>query len=198
MPSPVGHLLAGAAVAWTADLVPGRRAWRTAPPTATGYQRAGDGLTLVCAFLAAAPDLDLIVHRHRTITHSVGAVIFVALAAAAIAARQSRPIARVALMCAGAYFSHLLLDWMATDSYYPYGIQALWPFSHSWYISGWDIFRQTARLHPLAVEEIVQNFKAIGAELAVLGPIALVVWLVRVKALAGLPAEMPGRDHPPE
>jgi membrane-bound metal-dependent hydrolase YbcI (DUF457 family) len=55
--------------------------------------------------LAAVPDLDLIVHRHRTITHSVGAVIFVALAAAAIAATRSRPIARVTLMCAVAAFA---------------------------------------------------------------------------------------------
>jgi len=198
MPSPVGHLLAGAAVAWTADLVPGRRAWRTAAPTASWYQRAGNGLTLVCALLAAAPDLDLIVHRHRTITHSVGAVIFVALVAAAIAATRSRPVARVTLMCAAAYFSHLLLDWMATDSFYPQGIQALWPFGQSWYISGWDVFRQTARLNPLAAEEILQNVKAIAVEIAVLGPVALGVWLVRVKALAGLAAEMPRRDHPPE
>jgi membrane-bound metal-dependent hydrolase YbcI (DUF457 family) len=190
--------LAGAAVAWTADLVPGRRAWRTAPPTASWYRRAGDGLTLACALLAAAPDLDLIVDRHRTITHSIGAVIFVALVAAATAARRSRPVARVTLMCTGAYFSHLLLDWMATDAYYPPGIQALWPFSHRWYISGWDIFRQTARLHPLAVEEIVQNFRALELELAILGTMALVAWLVRVKALAGLAAEMPRGDHPPE
>ena len=160
MPSPIGHALAGVAAAWTADLIPGRRAWRTAPSTAPWYQRAGDGLTLVCAALAASPDLDLFLHRHRTVTHSIGAAVFVALVAAAIAAKRSRPIARVALMCAGAYFTHLLLDWMAADTYPPYGIQALWPFSQSWYISGWDIFGQTARLHLMAAEEIVQNVKA--------------------------------------
>jgi len=198
MPSPLGHALAGMAAAWAADLIPGRRAWRTAPATASWYQRAGDGLTMACAALGASPDLDLLVHHHRTVTHSIGATLVIAFVAAAMAASQSRPISRVTLMCAGAYLTHLLLDWMATDTYVPQGIQALWPFSQSWYISGWDLFRQTARLHPLTAEEIVQNVKAIALEIAILGPVALGVWLVRVKALAGLAAEMPRRDHPPE
>jgi len=198
MPSPLGHALAGVAAAWTADLMPGRRAWRTAPSTASWYQRAGDGLTLLCAVLAASPDLDLLFDHHRTITHSIGAVILVALVAAVMAAHRSRPISRVTFMCAGAYLTHLLLDWMATDTFRPEGIQALWPFSQSWYISGWDLFRQTARHHPMAAEQFMQNAKALVREIAILGPIALGVWLVRVKALAGLAAEMPRRDHPPE
>jgi len=198
MPSPIGHALAGVAAAWTADLIPGRRAWRAAPSTASWYQRAGNGLTLLCAVLAASPDLDLLVRRHRTITHSIGAVILVALVAGVIAAHRSRPISRVALMCAGAYLTHLVLDWLSADSYLPYGIQALWPFSRSWYISGWDLFRETARLHPLAAVEISQNVTALALELAILGPVALGVWLVRVKALAGLSAEMSSRDHSPE
>jgi membrane-bound metal-dependent hydrolase YbcI (DUF457 family) len=198
MPSPLGHALAGMTAAWATDLIPGRRAWRTAPAAASWYQRAGDGLTMACAALGASPDLDLLVHHHRTVTHSIGATFVVALVAAAMAANQSRPIARVALMCAGAHLTHLLLDWMATDTYFPQGIQLLWPFSQSWYISGWDLFRQTARLHPLAAEEIVQNVKAIALEIAILGPVALGVWLVRVKALAGLASEMARRDHPTE
>ena len=54
MPSPIGHALAGVAVAWTADLIPGDRAWRTAPDRSTWYQRAGGDLTLACAVLGAA------------------------------------------------------------------------------------------------------------------------------------------------
>ena len=54
MPSSVGHALAGAAAAWFADLVPGDRDWRTAPPTASWYRRAGNGLTLLCALLVVA------------------------------------------------------------------------------------------------------------------------------------------------
>src|SRR5690349_14131861 len=100
MPSPVGHALAGVAAAWTADLIPGDRAWRTAPPQASWYRRAGNGLTAVCVALAAAPDLDLLSRSHRTYTHSIGAVVLAGLLAAIVAAKYRRPVARIALMCA--------------------------------------------------------------------------------------------------
>jgi membrane-bound metal-dependent hydrolase YbcI (DUF457 family) len=196
MPSPIGHALAGVAVAWTVDLVPGRRAWRTAPASASWYRRAGDGLTLACAGLAAAPDLDLLFTEHRTVTHSLGAMLFVTLFAAALAANADRPIARVTLMCAAAYGSHLLLDWLGTDSFPPRGIQALWPLSRGWFISGTDVFRQTARREFLTPPIIAQNLRAVVQEVAILGPTVVALWLVRVKALAGLSAELSRRDHP--
>jgi membrane-bound metal-dependent hydrolase YbcI (DUF457 family) len=198
MPSPIGHALAGVAVAWTADLVPGDRAWRTAPATGTWYQRAGGGLTLLCASLGAAPDLDLAFTAHRTATHSLSAAMAVAVVAAAIAAGTGRSIARVTVMCAAAYGSHLLLDWLGADFYPPRGLQLLWPFTHEWYISGLDLFRQTARLRIFARGPMLTNVRAILQELAILGPIVAALWLVRVKALAGLAAKVPGRDHPPQ
>src|SRR6059058_387501 len=98
MPTSIGHALAGAAAAWSADLVPGRRAWRTAPPAASWYRRAGDGLTLVCAVLGAIADADLLFHIHRTFSHTVGAAMVVGVAAAVIAALTNRPMVRVASM----------------------------------------------------------------------------------------------------
>src|SRR5438046_3190622 len=142
MPSPIGHALAGVAAAWAVDLIPGNRAWRTAPDDRSWYERAGGGLTVACAFLGAAPDVDLAFIEHRTVTHSIGAVCFVAVFAAALAANARRPVARVALMCAAAYGSHLLLDWLGTDRYPPLGLQLLWPINKEWYISGVDLFRQ--------------------------------------------------------
>jgi membrane-bound metal-dependent hydrolase YbcI (DUF457 family) len=195
MPSSIGHAIAGAAAAWGADLVPGDRAWRTAPQTASWYRRAGDGLTLACAALAASPDLDLIFGSHRRYTHSVGAVILVGLVAAIVARRVHRPVARVALMCAGAYATHLVLDWMAVDLMPPYGLRAFWPFSNRWVISGWNVFRQTERWHFLSVATIWVNFKAVVQEVVILGPCAIVVWLIRVKTLARLAAELPCRHH---
>src|SRR5215207_2345542 len=100
MPSPIGHALAGLASAWAADLVPGDRVWRTAPRSASLFRRAGNGLTLICAGLGAAADLDHLFVAHRTITHSLGAVILVGLLAAALAANAHRPIPRIAVMCA--------------------------------------------------------------------------------------------------
>ena len=201
MPSPFGHSLAGLAVAWAADLLPGERTWRAAPATASGYRRAGNGLTVACAVLAMAPDLDLAFTRHRTYTHSVGAVVVVGLIAFAIADWRTRlaeaPKARrrIALMCAAAYASHLLLDWLGVDLYPPLGLQVLWPFDSGWYISGLDWFRQTRREQLFTWPVVEQNLLAIAQELAILVPIAAGLWLIRVKTLAGLASEQTRRDH---
>src|SRR6185295_11673402 len=178
--------------------LPGDRLWRTAPASAAWYKRAGNGLTLSCAALAAAPDLDLLFGTHRTGTHSLGAVVVVGLLAAVVAANAARPVARVALMCAAAYGTHLLLDWFGTDNYPPFGIQAFWPLSHEWFISGTAMFRQTAREQVWTSASMLKNVTAIVQELAILGPLLIALWLVRVKALAGLAPELSGRDHPPQ
>jgi membrane-bound metal-dependent hydrolase YbcI (DUF457 family) len=198
MPSPIGHALAGVAVAWAADLVPGDRTWRTAPATASWYQQAGGGLTVLCAVLGAAPDLDLAFTRHRAVTHSIGAVLFIGLVAAAVAARAGRPIARVALVCAAAYASHLLLDWLGVDNYPPRGLQLMWPLNHEWYISGLDLFTQTEREHIFARGPLLMNIRAVVQEVAIVGPIVVTLWLVRVKALAGLAPQVARRDHSPQ
>ncbi|MCU1385536.1 MAG: hypothetical protein JWL71_4233 [Acidobacteria bacterium] len=185
MPSPIGHALAGVAVAWTADLIPGHRARRTGPEPCAGswYQRGGGHLTVVCAALAAAPDLDLALMAHRTATHSIGAVLIVALCAAALAAAGRQPIARVTLMCAAAYGSHLLLDWLGADYYPPRGLQLLWPFSREWYISGLDLFRQTARLRIFTRGPMRTNVRAILQELAILVPVLALLWTARTEKL---------------
>lgn len=198
MPSTVGHALAGAAAAWAADLVPGRRAWRTGPAASSWYRRAGNGLTLTCAALGTIADADLLLHVHRTFSHSIGAVMFVGLFAAVLAANAGLPIVRVGGMCASAYGTHLLLDWMAVDRSPPYGIQALWPFSDAWYISGWDLFRQTQRRQFLTLAALRTNVLTVLQEILLLAPVLVVLWSVRVKALAGLAAQVPGSDHPAE
>jgi len=185
MPTSIGHALAGAAAAWTADLVPGDRAWRTAPASASWYRRAGNGLTLACAVLAALPDIDLLFHSHRTFTHSVGAVIVVGVIAAAVAAISKRPIVRVPLMCAAAVATHVLLDYLAVDPMPPFGIQALWPFTHGWYISGWNIFLETERRHFFTLASIAVNTRAAVRELLILLPMVAAVWLLRRRALSG-------------
>jgi membrane-bound metal-dependent hydrolase YbcI (DUF457 family) len=198
VPTSIGHALAGAAAAWSVDLVPGRRAWRTAPPAASWYRRAGDGLTLVCVVLAAIPDADLLFRIHRTFSHSIGAVIVVGILAGAVAALTNRPVVRIASMCAAAYGTHLLLDWLAVDLMPPYGIQLFWPFSDAWYISPWIVFRQIERARLLSAVTLRLNALAVTQELVVLAPMVIVIWLVRVKALARLAAQMSRGDHPAE
>jgi len=201
MPSPIGHAIAGVAVAWAADLIPGNRTGRTAPPSASWYQRAGNGLTIACGVLAAAPDLDLLFpgYPHRSITHSVTAVAAVAIVAAAVAAMKGRPAVRVASMCAVAVATHLLLDWMAVDrEFAPFGVQLLWPFSDRWFISRWDLFPGTERHDIFSAAAILKNAQSAATELILIAPFAVVFWLVRVKALARFPSELARRDHPPQ
>jgi membrane-bound metal-dependent hydrolase YbcI (DUF457 family) len=187
MPSPIGHALAGIAVSWAADLVPGDRAWRSAPRTGTWYQRAGGGLTLLCAGLGAAPDLDLVYPgHHRSFSHGIGAVLCVGLVAVMLAANAKRPVVRVAIMCTAAYASHLLLDWLGADQYPPHGLQLLWPFNGRWFISGLDVFTQTELTRFWTPGPFLTNARAIAQEFAILGPIAVALWLARAKALAGL------------
>jgi len=185
MPSPVGHALGGLAVAWSADLVaPVRQGAAT-----TDRERAATRLALACMVLAVVPDLDLLFRVHRTFTHSLSAVALVAAASVLAAARLHRSTLRLSLVCAAAYGTHLLLDWMAADAYFPYGIQLLWPVSRHWFISGWDLFAQTERRHPFSRATLAINVPAVAREVAILGPLVAALWLVRVKALARLPAQ---------
>jgi membrane-bound metal-dependent hydrolase YbcI (DUF457 family) len=199
MPSPIGHALAGIAVAWAADLFPGNRAWRTVPATASWYARAGNGLTLTCAALAVAPDLDLLFPgAHRSVTHSFVSITAVAIVAMLAATRARLPVSRVAWMCAGAWATHLLLDWLAADPSTPRGIQALWPFNDKRFISEWDVFPGTERRQIFSAPSIRLNMAALARELAFMLPIVLGLWLVRVKALAGFSSELARRHHPAE
>ena len=198
MPSPIGHALAGVAAAWTVDLVPGRRAWRATAST-SWYRRAGGGLTVLCALLGALPDADLLLFMHRTMSHSVGTLLLVTgIAAVVTGLLTERPVARVALMCGGAYATHVLLDWLGADTRPPYGLQVFWPFSTIWFASGWDVFREITRRQVLTAASMRVNLLAVAQELAILGPVLVALWLVRVKALARLAAQMPRRDHPPQ
>ena len=185
MPSPIGHALGGLTAAWSADLVPGDRGWRL-------HDR---WLTPVCVALAVAPDLDLLVRQHRTATHSIAAVLLVTLSAAAVAIYARLPILRVALTCGAAYATHLVLDWLAVDPTPPFGIQLFWPMSDRWYISGLDLFPPTERRTLLTSHSLAINAFAIARETLVLAPIAMAAWLVRVKALARLPAQLSCRHH---
>jgi membrane-bound metal-dependent hydrolase YbcI (DUF457 family) len=212
----VGHALAGVAAAWATDLLPGRRAWRAVPPAAPFATRflaffsgAGGVLTLAAAALGVAPDLDLFLAQHRAITHSAGAVAAVFIVAGLVTGQvtrkvqsakfkvQSQSVVRLAVICAAAYGSHLLLDWLAVDRRMPYGLQLLWPFSDGWYISGLDVFPQTERRNLLSLVTFRTNVKAMLFETAVMLPVLGLVWLVHVKTVTGLSTEAARRHHAP-
>jgi membrane-bound metal-dependent hydrolase YbcI (DUF457 family) len=199
MPSPFGHALGGVAAAWAIDLLPGARRWRSAEGHASFYRRAGGALTLICAALGTAPDADLVLTTHRTATHSLTAAVIVSIVAVVVTGWVTRPgfpVARVALMCGGAYAGHLLLDWLAVDHTPPFGLQMLWPFSRTWFISGLDVFVQTERRRLLSAESLRTNLVAIAWESAILLPVLLALWLVRVKSLARFSSQPARGDLP--
>jgi inner membrane protein len=208
MPSPLGHALAGLAAAWAVDLVPSRRSPRTGPAKGSFFSRVGGWLTLACVGLAVLPDLDLASGAHRSFSHSIGAVMVVTIIAGAVTgwvtwrtgrrASSGLSIARVAAMCGLAYATHLLLDWMAVDTRPPLGLQALWPFSNEYYLSGVNLFPRTERRALLSAPTIRTNLIAFVRELAIMLPIVLLLWRVRVKTLARLAPEVSGRDHAPQ
>jgi membrane-bound metal-dependent hydrolase YbcI (DUF457 family) len=186
MASPIGHALAGIAVAWGADFIGPAKAghYVQSGGLARGYRRAGGGLMVACALLAAAPDLDLLLIRfHRTATHSVTSVVFVALVSGIVAAWMQMPVVRVAAVCAAAWTSHMLLDWLSADQSTPRGFQFLWPFDATWFISGWDVFPGTERRRLLSGPSIARNATAVVYELAWMLPIVVALWALRQRHL---------------
>ena len=164
MPSPIGHALGGIAGAW--PLVP--RDVR---------KRAALASALVVGAIAAAPDLDLLINDHRGPAHSVGAAILAGVAAWWVTRRV-----RWSLAAGAAWASHVLLDWLGTDTRPPIGIMALWPFSTGYYQAPISIFPAISRRYWLS-EFWSYNAKAVGVEILILLPIAAaVVWIVKRQA----------------
>jgi membrane-bound metal-dependent hydrolase YbcI (DUF457 family) len=173
VPSPIGHGLAGIAIACSAEYLPRQLRWALVP----------SWLLLTCALLATLPDIDiLLLSIHRGKTHSIGAVALVAIISAAVTRWVTGRINwSVVFLCSLAWASHIFLDWLGQDDRAPRGIQAWWPFSDQWTISGWDIFRPTERRDPLSRATITHNALTAAREIVILGPIAGLLWLRRKK-----------------
>jgi hypothetical protein len=185
MPSPLGHVIAGAAAGWLIAGTPGGR----------GQPRRGI-VRDACLFgaLGALPDVDLIFGAHSGPTHSLAAAAIVS--AAIVAAARSaamRPRIVTAAACFAAYASHVLLDWLATDSSPPIGIMALWPFSREHYESDLHVFMAISRRYWTGWSFVRQNAIAVARELAILLPLLAVIVLARTR---GRPRAARGEPPP--
>ncbi len=176
MPSPLGHALGGVAAAWLA----GGRLPRTThatvvvPLTGGRVRRVLGPVALEAALFAAVavvPDLDLLAGVHRTVTHSIGAVILAGMVALLVT-RGRWPAVVVGVMAA--WGSHLLLDWLGADMSPPSGLMLLWPFTSHYYQSSLDFFDAISRRYWLPDEFIWHNARAVAKEAVVLAPVA---WL---------------------
>jgi membrane-bound metal-dependent hydrolase YbcI (DUF457 family) len=145
----------------------------------------------ILAAVSIAPDLDLLVHRHRAESHSVGAAVIAGLLAfvitrrSAVAAvplppsltlRRTRRRARLrwAVAVTLAWGSHILLDWLSNDTRPPLGVMALWPFTRDYYKAGIEIFPPVSRRY-WESRFWLYNLKALVVEVLILLPIATLV-----------------------
>jgi tetratricopeptide (TPR) repeat protein len=169
MPSPIGHALGGIAAGWLIQ-----------PPEETS-RRGGRTATLAFAILGVAADLDLIVGTHRGPTHSLGAAVMIGLMAWAILRRRTDRAGRLAGACAAAYGSHILLDWLGSDTSPPIGLPALWPFSLAYYEAPWHVFLAVSRRVHQPELFWLPNARALARELLILLPVVTLVGYVRPK-----------------
>jgi membrane-bound metal-dependent hydrolase YbcI (DUF457 family) len=172
MPSPIGHILAGVAVALAADM---------ASPSVWSRVEFRTGVAVLAA-LAALPDLDLIYPpMHRAVTHSLGSVILITIMGTVVTGWVTgRRSTGFGLLCGIAWGSHLLLDWLGVDPNPPSGIKALWPFSDGWFISSLQIFPGTERRQLFTVAAFATNLYAIALEAAILAPVVAALWALRL------------------
>ena len=125
----------------------------------------------ILSVVAAAPDLDLLVHSHRAESHSVGAALIAGLVALAITRR-----ARWAAAAMLAWGSHVLLDWLSNDTRPPLGVMALWPFTRDYYKASIEIFPPVSRRY-WESRFWIYNLKALAVELLILLPVTTIaVW----------------------
>ena len=165
MPTPLGHALGGLVLGGlvsgptTRSLTVGRRK----VPLLVAWP--------ICGMLA---DLDFLVGVHQGATHSLGAILVVALVTKMFEPR--RPVLWVA--AAAAYGSHLVLDWLGSDTVAPIGIMALWPFDRGFYLSPYEWFFPVCRDDWIMAcrADLVQ---AVTWELVSLGPLVIAVLLLR-------------------
>jgi LexA-binding, inner membrane-associated putative hydrolase len=171
VPSPVGHAIAGTAIAWISEVL--------APPSADAPASVGTdrhSLVLACAIAAILPDVDIAFAMHRGWTHSIGATIGFAILAAFAARTWGWPVVRCTLLGGAAYGSHILLDWLGKDTAVPSGVMVFWPVSHTYFKSGLDVFAEISRRYWKPDEFILGNLLSAGREVAILGPVGAAAW----------------------
>ena len=168
MPTPIGHALAGIAVAGVA-----------------GFPAVSRRHIAILAFCAAAPDLDLVLrlvdgqNHHRGASHSLGAGVLAGVLAFFL--RRFGLDLPGAFSVGAAWASHVLLDFLGLDTSPPSGEMALWPLSADFYISPIAVFYDVRRA--FSPPAIAHNAIAVAIELTVLVPIALICWRDRSKGI---------------
>ena len=184
MTSPVGHSL-GAYIANGGTFPDARAQARDVKGLMSGFA--------LLIFAANAPDLDFFWGAwmgdmnglHHGPSHSIAAV-FIFLALVWLLLRVFAQPRGLAITAGLAYASHLLLDLFTADRTPPYGMQLYWPFDDRYVLASKAYFLNIEHgdmgstvLDALPAIFSAHNLTAIGFELLVLGPPALILLLLR-------------------
>ena len=176
MPTPIGHLLAGAAV------------------YAAQRNRKNIHLLLFVLFFALLPDIDFIFgfvvndpnRYHHLFTHSFFFVVLAGITGAIIYSKWRHAnifISSAIFVSAG--ISHVILDCLALDRREPFGCPIWWPVSQEFFISPLLIFSDVSRSSESGTffQSLfnVHNIRTVSIEILVLLPVFVFVWLLNVK-----------------
>jgi membrane-bound metal-dependent hydrolase YbcI (DUF457 family) len=108
-------------------------------------------------------------------THSLGAALGAGLVAWAIT-RGRDPW--LAIACALAWASHVLFDWLGSDTTPPLGVMALWPLSNNYSFANAFIFEAISRRYWLD-NFWSHNLWAVTKEMLMLGPVVAILRMKR-------------------
>lgn len=147
----------------------------------------------LAVFSASAPDLDFLPGLfmgnealfHHQAGHSIGAGLLFGLIVLFVGRGASRSWGaafQAACLGSGLFLVHLVLDSLTHDANRPYGMQLFWPLSGDYYQAPWRIFLQVDR-HPFGWGILARAIPGFIMETLVLGPLILLVSLVRRRAL---------------
>ncbi|MBN1559536.1 metal-dependent hydrolase [candidate division KSB1 bacterium] len=180
MPTPVGHLLAGAILFKSQQV------------------NVSFLMFLFILFFALLPDFDFVFgffvgdpnRYHHLFTHSI---VFVAIAGTVggiiFAKWCNENIIFSSAIFVSAGISHVILDCLAVDKSEPFGCPLAWPFSQKFVIFPAPLFSDVIRSSDSSsfFQSLfnLHNLKAVFVEIIVLAPVLFMVWILRRKFIAG-------------
>ena len=178
MPSPVGHSLAGISAYLLAK---------------NGHVRCRREYLFICSVVIAnLPDFDLIPRLlfgetsslHRQWTHSLIAALAFGLLIAGLARFWQGNSTFYGLWGGTVYLSHIILDMLLDDPSPPHGVQLLWPFSESYFMSPITPFASFSYSNPkvgiIGMFFVPHNLATMARELALMAPwVALAAYVGR-------------------
>ena len=183
MPTPVGHSLVGCALYLSLIRNKLEKSWKT---------------ILLVVFISNLPDVDYLPgfiigypnRYHHGMTHSLGFTIIVGTIFAILYLQRQRnsndkrmSFLELFPIFSGLYLSHIILDYLAVDTSFPYGEPLFWPVTNRYFISPFPLFLDVhkASSSDMFLRSLVSwhNLWTVITEAVIFGSIIGVIKLIR-------------------